>query len=73
MEQIGPSELGGQPAFELTYSYTSAANVKYRARVRGAIIKNKLVTVEFRAPVRHYYDRYDDDLAKVISSFKLKT
>jgi len=73
MEQIGPSELGGQAGFELTYTYTSAANVKYRAQVRGAIVQNKLVTLEFRAPVRHYYDRYDDDLAKVVSSFKLKT
>lgn len=72
MERAGPAALGGVEGFELAYSYTVESGLRYRESVTGAISKGELVTVTFRAPTRHYYDRDDDVMPSVLASFAFK-
>lgn len=69
MERAGPAKLGGVDGFELVYSYTVESGLRYRESVTGAIRGDSLVTVSFRAPTRHYYERDDDLLPAVLGSF----
>ena len=69
MERAGPAKLGNVDGFEITYTYTIEGGLRYREFTTGAIRGNKLVTLTFRAPTRHYYERDDDVVPNALATF----
>ncbi len=69
MERAGPASLGKVDGFEITYTYTIEGGLRYREFTTGAIHANQLVTLTFRAPTRHYYERDDDVVPSALASF----
>lgn len=66
-----PATVGGAPGFKLEYEYKTESGLRYRERVYGVANKNGLYSVEFRAPVLHYYDRDIADFERIKNTFRV--
>lgn len=70
LESAGPGKLDTADGFEMVYSYSNEEGLRYRGLSTGAIRGDRLYIVTYSAPVRHYFDRYDDTVDKTLASFK---
>lgn len=52
-----PTRVDGREGFALTVKYQTADKLRITQRIHGCIIGNKLYTLRFSAPTRHYFER----------------
>lgn len=66
-----PAQVGGFPGFMVELEYKTPSGLRYRERVYGAATKNGLYSIEYRAPVLHYFERDLPDFERIRNSFKI--
>ncbi len=70
LEMAGPGSLDGVGGAQVVYSYTNDEGLRYRGNAIAAIYSKHLYVVLFAAPVRHYYELYDDVIDRSVESFR---
>ncbi len=66
-----PAQVGGFPGFKLEMEYKTESGLRYRERIYGAATKNGFYSIEYRAPVLHYFDRDIAEFERTRNSFKI--
>jgi len=69
LESAAPAKLDQIDGVEIVFSYSNEEGLRYRAVSRAVIKDGTLYVIKFSAPTRHYFERYDDNLAATIESF----
>lgn len=70
LESAGPSKLDDTNGFKIVYSFSNEEGLRYRGLGTGAIRNNRLFIVTYSAPIRHYFERYDDSVDNTVASFR---
>lgn len=73
LESAGPAQIDSVEGVEITFSFSNDDGLRYRSIARAAIKDQALYVIEYSAPIRHYFERYDDRLPRTIDSFKFAT
>lgn len=69
LESASPAQIDAIEGVEIVYSYSNEDGLRYRSIARAAIRKGKLYVINYSAPVRHYFERYDDKVGGTVDSF----
>lgn len=70
LESAAPSSIDDAEGVEIVYSHSNDAGLRYRSIARGAIKENTLYVIEYSAPTRHYFEKFDDNVEVTVNSFK---
>lgn len=65
-----PATIGGREGFALTVRYQTKDKLRLTIRIAGVIQGNKLYTLRFAAPTRHYFERDLPAFTAAVQSFR---
>lgn len=65
-----PAQVNGKPAFQLVMEYKNDDGLRIRVVSHGFVDQTGFYTINYRAPVLHFYERDYGDYAKLVRSFR---
>ncbi len=63
--------IGGQQGFQFTYQFRTKGGPLYKGTSYGYLQNEKLYTLTYEAPARHYYQEHLHTFQKILESYRL--